>query len=163
MRFEVNGENYWVKPCIILTIIVDIVLFVIGRKSGNFTKSLCIASFLTLMTIFFVLFSKSCKLIIDGDTLCYKEITKKYYSIKDIKKIHIAQAQIPINRNTVHTINDTYVMIYLKENINGTNGLEGNIEILRRYPKQILFTTVYDEQAIAYFRTKGIPVTGQKR
>ena len=161
MKMEIKGDTSIVKWLVTLTAISVVALFVTGVRQNTYRQSAYIALALVALVTLPVLLIKREKLIVDGDSLCYISIRKKKYNVSDVKKIYIVNTQVKIFKGTLDTLYDKYVMIYLKNTEFKWDGKQGNIEIQMENMKNILFTTEYDERAVAYFRSKGIPVAGK--
>ena len=102
------------------------------------------------------------KLIIDGNKLCYKSIRKKFYDISDVSGLLVVKAQVAVGKTlSGWDLKNKYVIVYLKEKNFEHKSHYGSIDLWKYHGDHILFTTVYDEKVIEYFKLKGIPVTGE--
>lgn len=161
MKFYVKSDRHVTKWLIFITILADIMLLFFGIQENTFLISGCIALALTLIIAVGLILNNMEGLLVDGDTLCYKAIRKKFYHIHDVKGLHIVKAQILIGRGLLTwDLKNRYVIIYLKDRDFVWNEHEGSFDFMVRHRKHILFTTTYDETAIAYFKAKNIPITG---
>ncbi len=165
MRLFIKADNYSAKFLWIITLIADVALIVFGIQDNTFNSSLVIASVLTIIVMVIWLLSRNEGLLIEDDKLFYKSIREKYYELNQIAGIHIVKDQIYLGNLISIDLKIKgeykYKIIYLKdkdfENRSSDNGV-WDFHIHHR--KHILFTTVYDEKAIEYFKSKGIEVTG---
>ncbi len=165
MRLFIKADNYSAKFLWIITLVADVALIIFGIQDNTFNSSLVIASLLTIIVMVIWLLSRNEGLLIEDDKLCYKSIREKYYELNQIAGIHIVKDQIYIGKLISIDLKIKgeykYKIIYLKdkdfENRSSDNGV-WDFHIHHR--KHILFTTVYDEKAIEYFKSKGIEVTG---
>ena len=134
-------------------------------QENTFKFSFTIACGLTIFVTVLWLLCRNEGLLIENDKLCYKGLRKKYYEINQIAGLYIVKDQIYIGNFISIDLKIKgeykYKIIYLKdkdfENHSSYNGV-WDFHIHHR--KHILFTTVYDEKAIEYFKSKGIEVTG---
>lgn len=166
MQIFVKSDAYAYKFALIMVAIADIALIVTGIQDKTLYSSLLIAFCLTTSIILVGLLSRREGLYIDNDRLYYKSIKKKNYDVNQIKGIHIAKAQIHIGTFVNISVKlkgqYKYKIIYLKDrDFESRSGDNGAYDFWYNHAKHILFTTVYDEQVIEYFKSKGIPVTGE--
>ena len=165
MKLFIKADNYSAKFLWIITLIADVALIVFGIQENTFKFSFAIACGLTIFVSVLWLLCRNEGLLIEKDKLCYKGLRKKYYELNQIEGIHIVIDQIYLGNLISIDLKIKgeykYKIIYLKdkdfENRSSDNGV-WDFHIHHR--KHILFTTVYDEKAIEYFKSKGIEVTG---
>lgn len=167
MKLFIKADNYYIKFLAIITLIADILLVVFGVRDNTFIPSFVIACGLTILVIVLWLLCKNEGLLIENDILSYKSIRKKYCKMNEIAGIHIVKDQIYLGE--LISINFKikgeyrYKMIYLKDrDFENRGNYDGTCDFCIHYGKHILFTTVYDEKAIEYFKLQGVPITGEK-
>ena len=165
MKLFIKADNYSAKFLWIITLIADVVLIVFGIQENTFKFSFIIACGLTILVMVLWLLCRNDGLLIENNKLCYKGLRKKNYELNQIAGIHIVKDQIYLGNLISIDLKIKgeykYKIIYLKdkdfENRSSDNGV-WDFHIHHR--KHILFTTVYDEKAIEYFKSKGIEITG---
>ena len=170
MKLFIKADNYSAKFLWIITLIADVALIVFGIQENAFKSSFTIACGLTILVMVLWLLCRNEGLLIENDKLCYKGLRKKYYEINQIAGLHIVKDQlllVYLSGGTPWSIDIKrkgeykYNIIYLKdkdfENRSSDNGV---YDFHLHHRKHILFTTVYDEKAIEYFKSKGIEITG---
>ncbi len=166
MKLFIKADNYSAKFLWIITLFADIALIVFGIQENTFKSSFTIACGLTILVTVLWLLGRNEGLLIENDKLCYKGIRKKYYEINQIAGLHIVKDQIYLGRLISIDLKVKgkykYKIIYLKdrefENQSNKNGVW---DFHIHYAKHILFTTIYDEKVIEYFKSRGIPITGE--
>ena len=164
MRLFIKADNYNAKFAWIITLIADVALIVFGIQEKTF-KSYLIACGLTILVTVLWLLCRNEGLLIENNKLCYKGLRKKNYELNQIAGIHIVKDQIYLGNLISIDLKIKgeykYKIIYLKdkdfENRSSDNGV---CDFHIHHGKHILFTTVYDEKAIEYFKSKGIGITG---
>lgn len=165
MKMFIKADNYAVKFTLVVTIIADVALIVFGIMDNTSGLSLAIASGLTIIMLLLWILGRTEGLEIENDNLCYKGLRKKYYGLKQIAGLHIVKDQIYIGKLSSIDIKIKgeykYKIIYLKDTDFEYNDFYGVNDFYTHYRKHILFYTVYDEEAIQYFKDKGIRVTGK--
>ena len=165
MRLFIKVDNYTAKFAWIITLIADVALIVSGIQENTFKFSFTISCGLTILVAVLWLLCRNEGLLIENDKLCYKGLRKKNYELNQIAGIHIVKDQIYLGKFISIDLKIKgeykYKIIYLKdkdfENRSSDNGVW---DFHIHHGKHILFTTVYDEKAIEYFKSKGIEITG---
>ena len=165
MKAFIKADNYSAKFLWIITLIADVALIVFGIQENTFNISFTIACGLTILVTVLWLLCRNEGLLIENDKLYYKGLRKKHYEINQIAGLHIVKDQIYLGNLSSIDLKIKgeykYKIIYLKdkdfENSSTDNGV-WDFHFYHR--KHILFTTVYDEKVIEYFKSKGIEVTG---
>ena len=165
MKLFIKADNYSEKFLWIITLIADIALIVFGIQENTFKSYFTIACGLTILVTVLWLLCRNEGLLIENNKLCYKGLRKKNYELNQIAGIHIVKDQIYLGNLISIDLKIKgkykYKIIYLKdkdfENRSSDNGV---CDFHIHHGKHILFTTVYDEKAIEYFKSKGIEITG---
>ncbi len=162
MKLVVKSDTYGVGFAITITIIADFLLIFFGIKDNTLLGSGITALVITLFIAICFIISINEKLIIDGNKLCYKSIRKKFYDISDVSGLLVVKAQVAVGKTlSGWDLKNKYVIVYLKDKNFEYKSHYGSIDLWKYHRKHILFTTVYDEQVIEYFKLKGISVTGE--
>ncbi len=162
MKIVVKTDTYGVGFTITMTIIVDFLLIFFGIKDNTLIESGITALVITLFIAICFIIAINEKLIIDGNKLCYKTIRKKFYDISDVSGLLVVKAQVAVGKTlTGWDLKNKYVIVYLKDKNFEYKSHYGSIDLWKYHRKHILFTTVYDEQVIEYFKLKGISAKGE--
>jgi len=160
MRLVVKADTFGIVYTIAVTLVADFLLIFFGIQDNTLLGSGITALVISLFVALSCIIDVNQKLIIDGDSLCYHGVRKKHYSIDNIKGLHIVNAQIAVSKTlTGWNLKDKYVIIYLKDRDFEWQSHQGSVDFWKWHRKHILFTTVYDEKAVEYFKSKGIGVT----
>ena len=161
MNLFIKADNSNLKFLWIITVIADIALIVFGIYDNTFYSSFVIASVLTILVMVLWMCTRNEGLLIEDDKLCYKSLRKKYYDINQIAGLHIVKDQIYLGRLISIDLKNKYKIIYLKDRDYKKRSSDNGIwDFHIHHGKHILFTTVYDEKVIEYFKSKGIEITG---
>ena len=164
MKLFVKADNYTIKFLWLVTVIVDVALIIFGIKDNTFYPSFLIAAGLTVLVIVLWLFGRNEGLLIESDKLCYKSLRKKYFELNQIAGLHIVKDQVYLGKLVTFNLKNKYKIIYLKDrDFENCSTDYGVLDFRINHSKHILFTTVYDEKAIEYFKSKGISITGEKQ
>ncbi len=165
MKIFIKADNYAVKFALIVTIIADVALIIFGIIDNTMRTSLAIACGLTIIMLLLWILGRTEGLEIENDNLCYKGLRKKYYRLNQIAGVHIVKDQIYLGKLSSIDIKIKgeykYKIIYLKDTDFEYKDFYGVNDFYLHYRKHILFYTVYDKEAIQYFKDKGIRVTGE--
>ncbi len=162
MNLFIKADNF--KTSFIIIFVADIALIVFGLQENTFNSFLIMAGVLTILFIVLWLFAGNEGLLIEDGKVFYKSFRKKYYDINEIAGLHIVKDQITLGGYSSIRINlkNKYKIIYLKDrdykNFSTDDGIH---DFYVHHSKHILFTTIYDERVIEYFKFRGITVTGE--
>ena len=166
MKLFIKSDIYSIRFLWIVTIIADVAFIVFGTKDSTFIFSFTMACVLTALVLALWLLCRKEGLLIENDRLCFKSIRKKYYELNQIAGIHIVKDQIYLGNLISKDIKIKgeykYKIIYLKDkDFENRSTDDGAWDFLIHHRKHTFFTTVYDERAVEYFKSKGISVTGE--
>ncbi len=167
MNLFIKADKYTLKLVVIITLISDIALIILGIQDNTFNSSLAIACGITILVTVLWLLCRNEGLLVENDKLCYKSIIKKYYKPNQIAGLHIVKEQIYLGRLISIDLKIKgeyrYKIIYLKDrNFENRSNDNGICDFYINHSKHILFTTLYDDRIIEYFKSKGISITGEK-
>lgn len=165
MKLFIKADNYTIKFALIMTAIADIALIVAGIAENTMKISLAISCGLTILVALLCMVDRNEGLVIEKDKLYYKSIRKKYFELNQIAGLHIVKDQIYLgNLNCINLKikgEYKYKIIYLKDVDFALNNNYGMHEFNIHHSKHVLFSTVYNEEVIGYFKQKSIPITGE--
>ncbi len=162
MKLVVKADTYGMGFYITIAIIVDFLLIFSGIEENTLIESGITALVITMFVAICFIIAINEKLIIDGNELCYKSIRKKLYAVSDVRGLLVVKAQAIVGKMlSGWDLKTKYVIVYLKDKDFEYKSHYGSVDLLKYHRKHILFTTVYDEKVIEYFKSKGISITGE--
>ena len=166
MKLYIKTDNYTIKFALIMTAIADVALIVFGIAENTMNTSLVIACGLTVLVTLLWMVARNEGLVIEKDKLFYKSIRKKYYELNQIAGLHIVKDQIYLGNLSCINLKIKgeykYKIIYLNDKDFDYNKNYGVHEFNIHYSKYVLFSTVYNEEVIEYFKQRGIQITGER-